>query len=42
MTKGTLYCLGLGPGDPELITFKAWRYLCQCPVLAVPAAAQAA
>ena len=25
-----------GPGDPELITFKAWRYLCQCPVLAVP------
>ncbi|MBC3536911.1 precorrin-2 C(20)-methyltransferase [Megasphaera hominis] len=36
MTKGTLYCLGLGPGDPELITFKAWRYLCQCPVLAVP------
>ena len=35
--KGRLYGLGLGPGDPELITLKAWRILRQAPVIAYPA-----
>ncbi len=34
---GTLYGLGIGPGDPELITLKALRILQACPVLAYPA-----
>ena len=34
---GRLYGLGLGPGDPELITLKAWRILRQAPVVAYPA-----
>ena len=34
---GCLYGLGLGPGDPELITLKAWRILRQAPVIAYPA-----
>ena len=25
--SGTLYGLGIGPGDPELITLKALKYL---------------
>lgn len=33
---GTLYGLGVGPGDPELITIKALRYLESCPVVAYP------
>lgn len=33
---GTLYGLGVGPGDPELITVKAFRYLQECPVIAYP------
>ncbi len=37
MTKGTLYGLGVGPGDPELITLKAHRLLISAPVLAYPA-----
>lgn len=37
MTKiGTLYGLGVGPGDPELITVKAFRLLQQSPVIAYP------
>ena len=36
-TTGTLYGLGIGPGDPELITLKALRLLRSCPVLAYPA-----
>ena len=34
---GTLYGLGVGPGDPELITLKARRHLGACPVIAYPA-----
>ena len=34
---GTLYGLGIGPGDPELITVKALRLLKAAPVVAYPA-----
>jgi len=34
---GTLYGLGVGPGDPELITLKARRILRAAPVIAYPA-----
>lgn len=34
---GTLYGLGVGPGDPELITLKALRILQAVPVMAYPA-----
>lgn len=33
---GTLYCVGVGPGDPELLTQKAARVLAACPVVAAP------
>lgn len=33
----TLYGLGVGPGDPELITVKALRLIRACPVIAYPA-----
>ena len=36
MTYGTLYGIGVGPGDPELMTLKAVRLIRQCPVLAAP------
>lgn len=36
MTIGTLIGLGVGPGDPELITVKAFRCLKECPVIAYP------
>ncbi|WP_299510696.1 precorrin-2 C(20)-methyltransferase [uncultured Rummeliibacillus sp.] len=37
MTKiGTLYGLGVGPGDPELITVKAFRVIQETPVIAYP------
>ena len=35
--NGTLYGLGVGPGDPELITLKALRLLRSAPVVAYPA-----
>ncbi len=35
--SGTTYGLGVGPGDPELITVKARRLLRACPVIAYPA-----
>lgn len=34
---GTAYGIGVGPGDPELITLKAQRLLRAAPVLAYPA-----
>jgi precorrin-2/cobalt-factor-2 C20-methyltransferase len=34
---GVLYGIGVGPGDPELITVKALRLLRACPVIAYPA-----
>ena len=33
---GTLYGLGLGPGDPELITIRSWRIISLAPVIAYP------
>ena len=35
--SGTLYGLGVGPGDPELLTLKALRILKAVPVVAYPA-----
>ncbi|MDT3428921.1 precorrin-2/cobalt-factor-2 C20-methyltransferase [Paenibacillus forsythiae] len=35
-TTGTLYGIGVGPGDPELITVKALRLMQECPVIAYP------
>ncbi|MCY4032226.1 MAG: precorrin-2 C(20)-methyltransferase [Hyphomicrobiales bacterium] len=37
MTGGTLYGIGVGPGDPQLITLKALGLLQQAPVIAYPA-----
>lgn len=36
MNNGTFYALGVGPGDPELLTRKACRILERCPVIAAP------
>lgn len=36
-TLGTLYGIGIGPGDPELITVKALHQLRAAPVVAFPA-----
>lgn len=33
---GCLYGIGVGPGDPELMTIKAARLLSSCQVLAIP------
>lgn len=38
MANGILYGIGVGPGDPELITVKAARILGECPHLFVPKA----
>lgn len=36
MKKGVFYGVGVGPGDPELVTLKALRVLEASPVIAVP------
>lgn len=36
MTKGSLYGVGIGPGDPELLTIKAHRIITTVPVIAYP------
>jgi len=36
-TSGTLYGIGVGPGDPELITLKALKQLQKAPIVAFPA-----
>ena len=36
-STGTLYGVGVAPGDPELITLKAHRLLQRVPVVAWPA-----
>lgn len=36
MNPGKLYGLGIGPGDPELLTLKAHRILTSVPVIAYP------
>lgn len=36
---GRLYGVGVGPGDPELLTLKAVRLISDCPVIAYPAPA---
>jgi precorrin-2/cobalt-factor-2 C20-methyltransferase len=38
VTTGTLYGVGVGPGDPELITLKAWRLISEARVIAYLAA----
>jgi precorrin-2/cobalt-factor-2 C20-methyltransferase len=38
--RGRLYGLGVGPGDPELLTLKALRLLRAVPVVAYPASEQ--
>ena len=34
--KGKLYGIGVGPGDPELLTLKALRLIKECPVIGIP------
>ena len=34
--EGRLYGVGVGPGDPELMTIKACKIIRNCPVIAVP------
>ena len=36
MKKGVFYGVGVGPGDPELMTLKAVQVLERCPVIAAP------
>jgi len=42
MRTGTLYGIGIGPGDPELVTLKGARLISACPHLFVPKARTAA
>ncbi|OPG15485.1 precorrin-2 C(20)-methyltransferase [Ferroacidibacillus organovorans] len=36
VNHGTLYGVGVGPGDPELVTVKAYRLMQTAPVIAYP------
>jgi len=40
MKKGTLYGVGVGPGEPDLITVKGAKILAECPHVFVPKARQ--
>ncbi len=42
MSKGVLYGVGTGLGDPELLTIKAVRTIESCPVIAAPQTADGA
>lgn len=42
MSKGVLYGVGTGPGDPELLSIKAVRTIESCPVIAAPQTADGA
>lgn len=42
MTPGTLYGIGIGPGDPDLITVKGVQQLSRCGHVVVPKASQSA
>ena len=37
MVSGCLYSVGVGPGDPELMTLKAVKIIRNCHVLVLPA-----
>ena len=41
MDKGVLYGVGVGPGDPELLTIKALKVIKDCDVIALPVAGTA-
>lgn len=36
MNKGKLFGIGVGPGDPELLTLKALRYIKESEIIAIP------
>ena len=36
MDKGILYGVGVGPGDPELLTIKALKVIKECDAIALP------
>ncbi len=38
--EGTFYGVGVGPGDPELLTLKARRVIAASPIVAYPASAE--
>lgn len=42
LTRGIAYCIGVGPGDPELMTLKAVRLIRECEVIAAPGEASIA
>ncbi len=42
LSSGTLYLVGVGPGDPELLTLKAARLLARVPVVAYPTTGEGA
>lgn len=41
MDKGILYGVGVGPGDPELLTIKALKVIKDCDVIALPVSGKA-